>query len=204
MQNSVGVKSFSNKRLLDKRGVLLLGIPVFIGAILGAQIAIKLDEEVLKLFIGGIMLMMLVIILIRPKKWLMGELQSIEGRPSPLILVVFFLIGIYGGFIQAGVGIFLLSGLVLGVGYDLVRANAVKVGIILLFTIAALVVFILEGQVDWGLGLVLGVGNMGGAWVATRFAAEKGAIWVRRLLIVMVSVSAYLLLDLEQVISNIF
>jgi hypothetical protein len=50
------------------------------------------------------------------------------------------------GFIQAGVGFFLLAGLVLGAGLDLVRANAIKVLIVLLYTPIALIVFILSVQ----------------------------------------------------------
>jgi uncharacterized membrane protein YfcA len=119
-----------------------------------------------------------------------------EGRPTLFQLVIFFFIGVYGGFIQAGVGIFLLAGLVLGVGYDLVRANAVKVGIVLFFTIFSIGVFISKGHVNWLIGLVLAIGNMLGAWFGARVAAEKGAVWVRRLLIAVVTISAAKLLGI--------
>ena len=91
-------------------------------------------------------------------------------------------------FLQAGVGIFLLVALVLNAGYDVVRGNAVKVFIVLALTIVALIVFQANGQVQWGVGLLLAVGNMIGAWLATRFAVEKGALWVRRFVIVVVLV----------------
>ena len=110
-------------------------------------------------------------------------------------LVIFFLIGIYGGFIQAGVGIFLLAGLVLGAGFDIVRANAIKVFIVLCFTVPALAIFVLHNQVNWGWGLLLAIGNMTGAWVGTRFAARPGAsVWVYRLFIGVVVYSAVRLL----------
>jgi uncharacterized membrane protein YfcA len=41
---------------------------------------------------------------------------------------------------------------------------------------------------------VLGIGNMLGAWLATRFAADKGAVWVRRFVIVIILASAAQLL----------
>ena len=41
---------------------------------------------------------------------------------------------------------------------------------------------------------MLGVGNMIGAWLATRFAIDKGAVWVRRFVIVVIVVSAAQLL----------
>ena len=88
----------------------------------------------------------------------------------------------------------MLAGLVLGVGYDLVRANAVKVSIALFFTISALGVFVSSGQVNWTAGLILAVGNMLGAWFAAKVAVERGAEWVHRLLIAVVAVaSAHLL-----------
>jgi len=93
-----------------------------------------------------------------------------------------------------GVGIFLLAALVLGVGYNLVRANAVKVAIILFYIPFDLYIFWRNGQVEWLPGAVLGVGSMLGAWVATRTAAHTGAVWLWRLLVVVVALSAAQLL----------
>jgi uncharacterized membrane protein YfcA len=165
-----------------------------IGSLLGAQIAVNLDEELMRRVIGALMVVMLIIILVRPKRWLQGELDRMGERPSVWHLLLFFAIGIYGGFIQAGVGIFLLAGLVLGIGYNLVRANPVKNMIVLLFTAAALVVFVANDQVVWSIGLILSIGNSLGAWVAAKMAVEKGARFVRWVLIVVVAVSAVQLL----------
>ncbi len=203
-QNIVGTTSFKKQDALDTRGVLYLGIPAVIGSVIGAQIAVSLNEEVMRLTIGVIMVIMLFVILLRPKRWLQGQLTVLEGRPTLFQFILFFFVGIYGGFIQAGVGVFLLASLVLGVGYDLVRANAVKVGIILFFTIFALAVFMKNGQVNWPLGLILSIGNMLGAWVGTKVAVEKGAIWVRRLLIAVVIISASKLLGIFDLIGQLF
>ena len=195
LQNVVGINGYSRKGVLDVRGVWMLGAPAILGSVIGAQIAVNMDEEILRKSIGVVMVLMLGVILFRPKQWLHGELQQMTEFPSIFNMFIFFMIGIYGGFIQAGVGIFLLAGLVLGIGYDLVRANAIKVGIVLVFTIAALGVFVFNDQVNWSIGLVLAIGNMAGAWTATRFAVEKGTIWVRRVLIAVVLFSAVSLLD---------
>lgn len=204
LQNIVGTSSFRQRNVLDLRGVLMLGAPAVIGSIIGAQVAVNLNEEVMRRTIGVIMVIMLIVILVRPQRWLEGTMEKMEGRPTLLQLVIFFVIGIYGGFIQAGVGIFLLAGLVLAAGYNLVRANAVKVGIVLFFTVFALLVFIWNGQVNWAVGLILAVGNMLGAWVGAKVAVERGAVWVRRLLIAVIVVSAANLLGLFELITNIF
>ena len=189
-QNIVGVKSFDQQKVLDRRGALILAVPAILGSLIGAQIAVNLNEAMLRRVIGGLMIAMLVVILARPKRWLHGSAEYMRERPSWKQLLIFFFIGIYGGFIQAGVGIFLLAGLVLGIGYDLVRANAVKVAIVLAFTVAALAIFVKNGQVAWGVGLILAVGNSSGAWVASRMAVERGAKFARWVLIGVVIVSA--------------
>lgn len=203
LQNVIGVATFRQQQVLDARGAVLLGLPAVLGSVFGAQIAVNLDEQAMRTTIGVIMLLMLTVIIVRPQRWLEGELRELDRRPTWWQLLLFFAIGVYGGFIQAGVGIFLLAGLVLGVGYDLVRANAVKVGIVLFFTVFALLVFVRNGQVQWAEGLILAVGNMLGAGVAARVAVEKGAVWVRRLLIAVIIVSAASLLGLVDLIQSL-
>lgn len=203
LQNIVGVRAFRKTNILDLRGVLHLGIPAFLGSIIGARIAVNLNDELMETVIGIVMVGMLFVILLRPQKWLVGTLIKID-TPGIRNYLIFFFIGIYGGFIQAGVGIFLIAGLVLGIGYDIVRANAVKVGIVLTFTIGALIVFIINNQVNWEAGLLLSIGSMAGAWAGAKVAIEKGAVWVRRLLIIVVIISAANLLGLIDFISKAF
>ena len=194
LQNIVGTTNFRREKVLDLRGAVMLAVPAVLGSILGAQLAVNLNESDMRRVIGVIMVVMLFVILVQPEKWLKGELTELDGWPDWKRLIIFFIIGVYGGFIQAGVGIFLLSGLVLVIGYDLVRANAVKVVIVLLFTVFALIVFMLNDQVNWMIGFVLALGNMFGAFVATKFAVKRGAVWVRRILIAVVAISAVNLL----------
>jgi uncharacterized membrane protein YfcA len=203
LQNVVAGTSFHRQNLLDVRGAVILGLPAVAGSIIGAQIAVNLNEALMRRTIGAVMVIMLLIILVRPQRWLQGTLDHLKSKPTLLQLLMFFGIGVYGGFIQAGVGIFLLAALVLGVGYDLVRANAVKVGLVLFFTLFALAVFVYNGQVDWLVGFILAIGNMLGAWVAARVAAEKGAVWVRRLLVAIVIISAADLLGIFELIQHL-
>ena len=88
-------------------------------------------------------------------------------------LIIFFIVGFYGGFIQVGVGYFLLMSLVLGVGYDLVKANAVKNLIVFFYAIFALLVFIISGQVNYLYGLILSIGSVIGALIASYLAVKK-------------------------------
>jgi len=197
LQCVVAVRKFRQENMLDLRRVIYLTIPAVLGAVIGAQIAADLDEQLMRRIIGVLMVIMLVVVIVRPRRWLEGKADALDHRPGWKQNVTFFGIGLYGGFIQAGVGIFLLAGLVLSAGYELVRANAFKNFVVLCFTAFALVVFILNGQVDWVLGLVLAIGNMLGAWVAAHMAVKKGAPFVRYILIAVIIISAIMLLGLE-------
>lgn len=182
--------SFQNQGVLNWRNSLNLLLASMGGSFLGAQIAADFNEAQMELAIGILMVVMLFVLFIQPKRWLTGKPEALKKRPSWLQLLIFFGIGIYGGFIQAGVGIFLLAGLVLSVGHDLVHANAIKSFIVLGFTVVALFVFIWNDQVDWGMGILLAVGNGFGGWIAARTAVKRGAGFVRWLLIIIVVVSA--------------
>lgn len=78
----------------------------------------------------------------------------------------------------------MLGGLVLGCGYDLLKANALKVLLILIYTFGALVIFIWYDLVDWRTGLILACGNMGGAWIGTRLSVKWGAKYIRYILLI--------------------
>lgn len=150
-----------------------------------------------RLVISAVMFIMLGVILVKPKRWLQGATAPPEPGWRWGEAAVFFAIGVYGGFIQAGVGIFLLAGLVLQSGYDLVKANAVKLLIVLGYTPFALAVFIFENQVNWTYGLLLACGNMIGAYLGTRVAVSWGPAFVRWVLIAVVAVSAVRMLGLS-------
>jgi len=198
LQNVVGVSSFHKQKVLNFKRGLKLAAPAVIGSIIGAQIAATINEQAMKTTIGILMVFMLFMIILRPKRWLEGRPDAESETVGWKHIIIFFAIGMYGGFIQAGVGFFLLAGLVLGAGYDLVKANAVKVLIVLCYTFFALAVFVYNDQVRWEVGLVLACGNMLGAWVAARMAVKQGAKFVRWILIIIVAVSAAILLGLPK------
>lgn len=190
LQNVVGVASFKQQNVLDTKTGIRLGIPALIGSFFGARIAVDLNDEIMSKIIGIVLVVMIIPILIKPKQWLKGKEKQLNSKSNILQIIFFFFIGVYGGFIQAGVGIFLLTALVLNAGFDLVKANALKVMIVLLYTPIALAVFIYNNQVDYLFGFILATGNMGGALVASRVAVNWGAGFVRWFLIAIILVSA--------------
>ena len=75
-----------------------------------------------------------------------GEESRERGVSLPLLAFGFFLTGVYGGFVQAGVGFLVLAATTMA-GLDLVRGNAVKVLSILAFTVVSLAIFVSQGKV---------------------------------------------------------
>ncbi len=193
VQGLVSVATFRRRGALDFGGSLRLVLPAVLGAAVGAELAVDLNEALLRRLIGVLMLVMLVVVLARPTRFLAARRRE-RGVSIWIEAPLFFLIGAYGGFIQAGVGIFLLAGLVLGAGYDLVGANGVKNLIVLVFTIAALAVFVINDEVRWLLGGLLAVGNGLGAWAGAHLAVEKGARFVRWVLVAILALSSIALI----------
>lgn len=187
LQTAVGVSRFKKQGKLEireHRGIIL---PAVLGAILGAVLAASVSEVIFRRSVGACMVLILGLLFFKPQRWLEGTEKKQAG---PVRMISFFLVGIYGGYIQVGVGVFLLTALVLGEGLDLVRGNAVKLFLALCFTAPALIIFLINGLVRWDVALPLAAGSMVGAWIATHEAAKHGAPFIRWLLIAVVSASA--------------
>ncbi len=184
LQNIIGVQTFRKKKVLDLKTDYKLAIPAVIGSIAGTLFAVEIDPEILKKIISALMVVMFLIVVLKPEVWVKERVGQSLAKPTVFQYLIFFFIGLYGGFIQMGVGFFLLAGLVLGCGQDLVRANALKVLIVLLYTVISFGIFLLKGQVDIFVGLVLATGNMTGAWLGANFAVKGGAKYVRYVLII--------------------
>lgn len=186
LQTLVAVRIFRQKQLFPPaRETAPLILPAALGAIVGAWLAGCMDRSTFRFTVGMLLLVVLVLLFIKPRAWL-EQHKDIKRRSLWLLAPIYFLIGIYGGFIQMGIGVFLLVALVWVSGFDLLVGNAVKILIVFVLTMPALIVFALQGNVHWHTGLVLACGNMLGAWLAAREAAKRGAPFIRALLIVVV------------------
>ena len=84
------------------------------------------------------------------------------------------------------------------------RANALKVFLILGYTVLALVVFSMEGQVAWGPGIALAAGNAIGGWIGAHVAVRKGEGWIRAVLVAALVASAVKLMGLDSAVTGWF
>ncbi len=192
LQSMVGVASFRKTGLTNFGGTEWLIVPSVLGAIAGSLSAVQLNETIMNYTIGGLMVFMMFVMLINPKQWIRESNPDPAHLRKPLTILTFFVVGFYGGFIQAGVGIFLLAALVLAARYSLAEGNGIKLLLVMCFSVPALFVFFLHEQVEWALGLSMAVFQSIGALIGVRFVSRipNANLWIHRLLILIVAVSA--------------
>lgn len=192
MQSAVATQRFNKTFPGLFKGVQWLAIPAVVGALIGSKIAVDLDEKTMNYSIGTLMVIMLFIMLFKPQRWLKSDSEGGANRKTWQSILVFFVIGIYGGFLQAGVGVFLLAAMVLVSKYNLKQANGIKLLMVLVFTIPALLLFIYYEKVHFAYGLLMGVFQAIGAWLGVRFIAKipNAEVWIYRVLIIVIAVSA--------------
>ena len=134
------------------------------------------------------MVLMLVVVLVRPKKWL-RETDESKRLPYWISAPLFLAIGFYGGFIQMGMGIFFLAIMVLIAKFSLMESNAVKLLVVGIYTIFVIAIFAWNGLIDWKIGGIMAIGQALGGWFTAEYASRnpKANIWAHRLLVVMVT-----------------
>jgi len=175
---------------------VVIGV-VVLGAVVGGLIAISITSEQFMSVFRFLMIAMLLVILVNPKRWL----RTSQGKPllpKPIMIFLYFLLGIYGGLIQMGMGVFFLAVLVLLDGYTIIHANAIKVTVVMLFTILMVIMFQIRGYMEWPIGLLMGAGQFIGGWYTARIASKHPAAekWAYGLLVVIVVLSILSLFDI--------
>jgi len=100
-------------------------------------------------------------------------------------LLIGFTVGFYDGFFGPGTGSFFALGFVLLLGWNLRRATGGTKLLNFTSNIASLLFFALGGHVLWGLGLVMGLAQVAGAWAGSHMVLRHGSRIVRPLLVVV-------------------
>lgn len=193
VENITAVINFRNKGYFDYKFGLILALPAVIGSLIGAQIAISISEQLFNQLLAVIMFIMLILIIWNPAKNIKISEKNLSKKRKIISSFVFFLIGIYGGFMQAGVGIIIIAALSLLTGFSLVKINSLKVFVVAIYIFSSLSIFIFNAKVDWGIALILAFGNGTGSFLASTLAVEKGEKLVKVVLTISVLfMAAYL------------
>ena len=193
LQNLVAVPTYARGGYFYPRHVAVLAAATIPFAILGSTIAVRLDPDPFRKVCAVLLLIVVATLFVSPNSW--RRAKAVPAIRWPLALVGMAAVGLYGGFFQLGAGIPFLAVAVLLGGWDVVTANSLKVGVILIYTVVALAIFATSGHVDWRAGVSLGLGNMLGAWLGARTAVRQGSGWIRWVMVAMGLLAVWKLLE---------
>ena len=179
---------YASKGVMNFPFNIYLGFSALFGSLLGAKIAIEIDGLLFNKILSILMIIVLLLIVFKPSNTQNNFVEKLHGKHLLISILIFFLIGIYGGFINAGIGIIIMFFLNSFNNLSLVKSNATKVSVVSIYTFAAVLFFAYNNKIDWEAGFVLATGTIVGAWLASRWSVLKGDKTIKIFLIICVSV----------------
>jgi uncharacterized protein len=178
--------SFHKRGLIPTEWVKFALPPALVGVALGTWGAMTIGDVAFERVLAGVLVIAAAWMIWHPVHLPTGtDILAPDPEKRWILRGAFFLLGCYSGFIQAGVG-FMFLALLSANGLDLVRGNAVKVPLILVFTALAIPIFAYAGLLDWTAGLALAAGQFFGAKLGVHLQVLKGQAWVRKMLTVAI------------------
>ncbi len=190
VQNVFTTAGFKSKGVKTFPFSIYVGLSALVGSIIGAQIAVDIKGETFNKILSIVMLLVVGYMVLGSTKSIKKLVEKTSGKHLWLSILLFFFVGIYGGFIQAGVGFIMLFVLTSVNNFSLVKSNAIKVTVALIYTLTAVAVFAYNDKINWQVGLELATGNAIGGWYASRLSVKKGDRFVKKFLIVAVVILA--------------
>jgi len=191
LQSSFG--SFTATVNYTKRGLLspskvIRGIFfTFIGASIGA-IAIQFVSSDFLINFTIAMLIFLFFFTLFNKR-LGYEKTAHKIKPSVFYTIFGLLIGYYDGFFGPGTGSFWTIALVTLLGLDLKEATAQTKVFNFTSNIVSLAIFIYAGLTLWGVGVLMGVGQIAGAYMGSTMVSKKEVTFIRYIFLFVVAVT---------------
>jgi len=177
--NVAAVATFRRLGVDGLRHASRVVVPVVLGGLIGSfAVGRVLDDAAFERVFGLLMIPLVILSVRRP-----SNASGDRAWSTTKVVIVFLLIGIYGGAFQAGVGLVLLAALTRS-GFDLVMSNSIKVIVNTAVTVVALPVFILSGDIAWAPALVLAAGFVVGGWLGAQASFRGGEVLIRRVMVV--------------------
>jgi uncharacterized membrane protein YfcA len=193
VQNVSAVYSFKQEKFYELKNSLILSALTLPGAIIGALLAVKLDDKVFQNILAIVMILIVISMLI-PKKKTNQDNNDVKLDWKTIISLLS--VGFYGGFIQVGVGFLLMATFQNLMKLNLIRVNMHKVFVVFIYTIPAFLIFIFTNNVDWFYGLILSAGTAFGAWWGVKLSIKKGEKLIKVVLIIAILIMSFKLLNI--------
>lgn len=190
----------------NRREILLLSVPSFLGGILGAVLLMGTRPEIFDYLVPWLILTATLLFIAQEplSRWQRSRSDTTEGPVQPVastsgrrwagVLAFQFLVGVYGGYFGAGIGILMLAAFGLLGLTNIHHMNALKNLNGMFINGIAAALFIADGLVDWRLALLMAIGAIVGGYAGAGGAQRIGQKNVRRLIVAIgFSLSAWLL-----------
>jgi len=188
IQNIFAVQSFKKEDYHQFRLSFKLALFTLPGAIAGAILAVNINDLLFKKILAVVMIGIVISMIFHKKR--SGNENNDKGIITWIGYLSMFGIGFYGGFLQVGVGFLLMASLNYLMKFDLIVTNMHKVFIILIYTVPALIIFVVTNNVNWLFGITLGLGNAVGGWWGVKLSVKKGERFIRLVLIIAILIMA--------------
>lgn len=179
VQSAIGT-SFSTFRYLRSGYVLIpIGatgfIASFAGSYAGAWTVLRVPGSSLEALIPALIVVVAGVTFLRKDFGVEDKHTAIEKRHYFLAAALAFSLGFYDGFFGPGTGSFLAFGFVLLFRFGFLRATAHAKLLNLASNYAAILAFVLGGEIAWTIALPMGLANITGAWTGAGLAIRGGA-----------------------------
>ena len=178
----LGARNYLAGRRVDWRllgGMILLGL---VGAWFGALVTVRLDPAVLKRVVGGVILLLLGVMLLRPR---LGAEPGPIRLSRPAVGVFALPLGFYEGMLGSGNSLAATLLFCWGRGYDLIGALGHYYVLAFFWCALAAASYIGHGYADPALMIPAIIGSCSGGYLGSRFASRRGAGFVRHLFVVV-------------------
>uniref|UniRef100_E6QJN2 Membrane transporter protein n=1 Tax=mine drainage metagenome TaxID=410659 RepID=E6QJN2_9ZZZZ len=189
LENLTAVRTFYRHNLVDLKKGMKLALWTLPGAILGAIASVHIGNLWFQRILV-IVLALSTVSLFFPTRATEKDTRP-DGMASPWLYPTMLGLGFYGGFMQLGIGFLFILALRHLLTKNLAQVNAYKTLIVALYTLPTILIFAWMGQVHWGLGLVIAIGGMIGARLATGLTvSRRGELWVKVMMAIIISLMA--------------
>lgn len=179
--------NFIKKGFISLKELYLGVIFTFIGALLGAKLILLLDARVLNKIIPSMLILIFFYTLFNPK---FGKKRTKSRVSVPVFFLIFgLLIGFYDGFFGPGTGTFWTIALVTLMGLNLKKATATTKLMNFTSNIVSLGVFIFSGNVLFFVGILMGFGQIAGAFVGSNMVMKRDISFIRGFFLFVVGVT---------------
>lgn len=187
IQNLSAMRHYHSKGEIDMREAASFVLPAVAGAVAGTLSAVYMPSKIFRIIASLSIFSMGYLLAAKPRMW-----DEPKGDPLsfPLRTAALFAVGIYGGFLQAGVGFLLVWTISGGCKKNLRDANILKIIVVAVYTMASLALFATFGMVDWKTAFALALGSAAGGNAGARFNLSADKRYIRWILTSVVFISA--------------